>query len=364
MQLFNHHEDGTVSVKSLDDIPVEARRCITKLKVTTRVTQDGDTETTIDIELMSQDAALTNAMKHLGLMAPDGSSINLNVGGLAVTWEELRTPPALATQTQTIGHRMWHEFGQRNQCAASPTLDSIPLNARRPHYAVTSHCNRWNNSHSSRTSGCSTFPFVAECSIDLRGLSSRDLRHIETLIDHALESSRVSSAAGPAKRSGDLPFSQESSHPCATSRSDAGTIVDKNREQTSTALRIVGRSLERNHHGAGVHEIGGGVGTGSFVRAFGWLHIRRQLSQWQLWNFELLRTDLFIAYLFRTGLLVARWLRKPLRTCHARLRLAISTVSSRMLRCDRPFNSLCELPPATPLETGDPRMSWLAARTE
>lgn len=95
LELFSSNPEGTITVKSLDDVPIAVRRCITKIKSKKRVTQDGATETTLEIELMSKDAAMTNAMKHLGLLSPDGTNVNLNVGGSSIDFDELCQPPVL-----------------------------------------------------------------------------------------------------------------------------------------------------------------------------------------------------------------------------------------------------------------------------
>lgn len=79
MDLFESTGRGTFIVKDLQEIPPEVRRCISKLKCRTRSTDDG-VETYVEIELMSKDSALTNAMKHLGLVSID-PQVNVNVGG-------------------------------------------------------------------------------------------------------------------------------------------------------------------------------------------------------------------------------------------------------------------------------------------
>lgn len=67
LDLFEPVGNGVYLVKSLDQIPQEIRRCITKLKTVTYQYEDGTIETKLEIELMSKDSAMTNAMKHLGL---------------------------------------------------------------------------------------------------------------------------------------------------------------------------------------------------------------------------------------------------------------------------------------------------------
>lgn len=74
LDLFEVGEDGSLAVQSLEDMPEKVRRCVTKLKVKVRRSRQ-QTSTTIELELMSKDAAMTNALKHLGLINPD----NLNI---------------------------------------------------------------------------------------------------------------------------------------------------------------------------------------------------------------------------------------------------------------------------------------------
>ena len=66
LDFFEATDDG-VTLKQLDDVPLEVRRCVTKLEVR----KDGS----LKLELMSKDQALVNAMKHLGLIG-DGT-VNL-----------------------------------------------------------------------------------------------------------------------------------------------------------------------------------------------------------------------------------------------------------------------------------------------
>jgi len=66
--------------------------CVTKISATEKTSADGTVSRRIEIELMSKDAMFNLAMKYKGLLEPD-SKINLNVGGLGVTWDELCTPP-------------------------------------------------------------------------------------------------------------------------------------------------------------------------------------------------------------------------------------------------------------------------------
>lgn len=80
LDLFERAEGGGYLVRSLEDIPVHVRRCITKIKQRQRIVGEG-VEIYIEVELMSKDNALQAAMKHLGLLSGDGQ-INLNVGTL------------------------------------------------------------------------------------------------------------------------------------------------------------------------------------------------------------------------------------------------------------------------------------------
>lgn len=81
LELFERTPEGGFLVRSLEDIPVEVRRCITKIKQRQRIVGEG-VETYVEVELMSKDAALQSAMKHLGLMKGEGTDINLNVAGI------------------------------------------------------------------------------------------------------------------------------------------------------------------------------------------------------------------------------------------------------------------------------------------
>jgi hypothetical protein len=81
INVFEPTGNGTYLVKDLEDIPEEIRRCITKIKCKTRSTGNDTTETVIEIEFMSKDAALQAAMKHLGLVEVDGTQVNVNVAG-------------------------------------------------------------------------------------------------------------------------------------------------------------------------------------------------------------------------------------------------------------------------------------------
>lgn len=85
LELFEKTEEGGYLVRALEDIPIEVRRCITKIKQRSRSVggRDGEAtvETYLEVELMSKDSALVNAMKHLMLINPD-QNLNVNVGGL------------------------------------------------------------------------------------------------------------------------------------------------------------------------------------------------------------------------------------------------------------------------------------------
>lgn len=85
MELFEVVGGGVFKVKSLDEVPPHIRRCITKLKGRTKTYTDREggetTETFIEIELMSKDACLALAMKHLGLSGNDKQDVNVNVTG-------------------------------------------------------------------------------------------------------------------------------------------------------------------------------------------------------------------------------------------------------------------------------------------
>lgn len=68
LDLFEPSEDGSFRVRSLEDVPVEVRRCVTKLKAKTVVDQEGNATTYVEIELMSKDKAMELALRHLGLL--------------------------------------------------------------------------------------------------------------------------------------------------------------------------------------------------------------------------------------------------------------------------------------------------------
>lgn len=83
LDLFEPAEKaGVYRVRSLDEVPQEIRRCISKIKCKTRTDKKGNVDTYVEIELMSKDAALPLALKHLGLIGPDGGPVtNINVEG-------------------------------------------------------------------------------------------------------------------------------------------------------------------------------------------------------------------------------------------------------------------------------------------
>jgi len=76
IDLMEVGNDGSQVVKNLEDIPPHVRRCITKIKQRTRYV-DGEPDVTTEVEVMSKDSALTNALKHLGLVSPEGNTNNL-----------------------------------------------------------------------------------------------------------------------------------------------------------------------------------------------------------------------------------------------------------------------------------------------
>lgn len=78
LELFDQDDEGELLLKRLADMPAAVRRCITKMKTKSRKLRNGVVETTAEIEFMSKDSALTNAMKHLGLVSPD-NNVNNNL---------------------------------------------------------------------------------------------------------------------------------------------------------------------------------------------------------------------------------------------------------------------------------------------
>lgn len=78
LELFERTDRGAYVVRDLSEVPEQIRRCITKLKCRTKENK-GQREIWIEIELMSKDAALPLAMKHLGIAGAD--SVTVDVGG-------------------------------------------------------------------------------------------------------------------------------------------------------------------------------------------------------------------------------------------------------------------------------------------
>ena len=79
LDLFESGEDGSYKVRNLEDIPIEVRRCITEIESKTTIDRHGNMLPYLKIKLMSKDSALSSAMKHLGLVEPDGA-VNINLG--------------------------------------------------------------------------------------------------------------------------------------------------------------------------------------------------------------------------------------------------------------------------------------------
>lgn len=71
IELFEKTPEGAFLIRDLDEIPQAIRRCITKLKSRARELPDGTIETYLEVDLMSKDSALNNAMKHLGLQGEE-----------------------------------------------------------------------------------------------------------------------------------------------------------------------------------------------------------------------------------------------------------------------------------------------------
>ena len=90
LELFERDESGSFRVKSLEDIPVEIRRCITKIKAKT-VTTDEGTVTYLEVDLMNKNDLMNLAMKHLGLMEERTTNVNMNVSVDDVLISELLT---------------------------------------------------------------------------------------------------------------------------------------------------------------------------------------------------------------------------------------------------------------------------------
>lgn len=73
LDVFEMSPEGAYTVRSLEDIPQEVRRCITKIKQRNRMVGDS-VESYVEVEFMSKDSAMVNALKHLGLVQPDGNN--------------------------------------------------------------------------------------------------------------------------------------------------------------------------------------------------------------------------------------------------------------------------------------------------
>lgn len=74
--------NGVYQIKDLEKVPAFVRRCITKFKCkskTYEVNGEEITESYVEVELMSKDAMMALAMKHLGLAGADGVNFNVNV---------------------------------------------------------------------------------------------------------------------------------------------------------------------------------------------------------------------------------------------------------------------------------------------
>jgi len=68
LETFVIHGDGTLAMKTLEQIPLPIRRLLTKIKTKTREDRWGDKETTIEVEWVSKELALQLCMKHFGLL--------------------------------------------------------------------------------------------------------------------------------------------------------------------------------------------------------------------------------------------------------------------------------------------------------
>jgi phage terminase small subunit len=84
--------DGVYELKPLDEIPREARRCITKCKTRVRETECG-MDVTTEIEFMSKDKAVELAMKYLGLLRETNVSIHMKGQAQAIDFDKLCEPP-------------------------------------------------------------------------------------------------------------------------------------------------------------------------------------------------------------------------------------------------------------------------------
>lgn len=79
LELFNKVGKNSYEIRNLEDIPIEIRRCIEKIKTRTRVLPDRTRETIIEIGLMSKTALMNHALKHFGLVSPDEKNVNVDV---------------------------------------------------------------------------------------------------------------------------------------------------------------------------------------------------------------------------------------------------------------------------------------------
>ncbi len=80
------------SLKQLKEIPKAERQCISKLKCKESTTTDKNGDVTVttetEIQLMSKDKALDNAMRHFGLIAPD-NKVNVNIDTVQLSLADL-----------------------------------------------------------------------------------------------------------------------------------------------------------------------------------------------------------------------------------------------------------------------------------
>lgn len=80
LDLFNAEEDGTITLKQLNDIPQDIRRLITKLKCKSRpVGDDGGVEMRFELEWVSKEMVLNLCMRHLGMLQTVETKGDVNV---------------------------------------------------------------------------------------------------------------------------------------------------------------------------------------------------------------------------------------------------------------------------------------------
>jgi len=80
-QFFEENGSGMIRLRPLKAVPIQLRRCITKIKTKTTTSRNGNVTQELELELMSRDNALNLAMKHLGLIQPDNKTeLNIKVG--------------------------------------------------------------------------------------------------------------------------------------------------------------------------------------------------------------------------------------------------------------------------------------------